>query len=201
MSRIRNIIVALLALATIGAGFAAAPAHAGYRAALRDCSDDGVLQGNHSRRDLQEARRNLPSDLREYSDCDAVLARAALRATQKGAGGRAGNETPPGGGTPELTTPSGAIASNPQQYDELKRQQRQAPSDAAPEKVSVGGKPVRPGTSGLASAAARTAPNSLPAPFVAALIALGVLGLLTAALLLRHRWPETRSAALRILRR
>ena len=34
-----------------------------------------------------------------------------------------------------------------------------------------------------------------------ALIALGVLGLLTAALLLRHRWPETRSAALRFLRR
>jgi hypothetical protein len=183
------------------AGAFAQPAHASYRDALKDCADDGVLQRNHSRRDLEQARRHLPSDLREYSDCDDVLARAAQRSTQKGSGGMAGHEAPPGGGAPELTTPSGATAGNPQQFDELKRQQAQGPSHAAPAKVNVGGKPVRPGTGGLINSAARTAPNSLPTPFLAALIALGVLGLLTAALLLRDRWPETRSAALRILRR
>lgn len=199
--RTRNIIVALVTLAAVAAPAPLAHAAGGYRDALRDCADDGVLQRDHSRRDLNRARHHLPSDLREYSDCDAVLQRAAARAAQKGSGGKAGHEIPPGGAAPELTTPSGATAGNPGQVDELKRRQQLSSGDAAPQKVAVGGKPVRPGTGGLVSAAARTEPNALPAPFVAALIALGVLGLLTAALLLRHRWPETRRAALRILRR
>jgi hypothetical protein len=47
----------------------------------------------------------------------------------------------------------------------------------------------------------RASPNDLPTPLVAALIALVVMGLLAGRHLWRHARPETRSVALRILRR
>src|SRR3954470_14450515 len=47
---------------------------------LRDCADDGVLQGNYSPSELRRARRNIPTDTDEYTDCRDVLARAAAGA-------------------------------------------------------------------------------------------------------------------------
>ena len=44
---------------------------------LRDCADDGVLQGDYSPSELRKARQNIPTDTDEYTDCRDVLARAA----------------------------------------------------------------------------------------------------------------------------
>ena len=44
---------------------------------LRDCADDGDLQGDYSPSELRDARQNIPSDIDEYTDCRDVLARAA----------------------------------------------------------------------------------------------------------------------------
>src|SRR5829696_7881111 len=57
---------------------------------LRDCADDGVLQGTYSPSELRKARKNIPTDTDEYTDCRDVLARA-------GAGAVAGSGT--GGGS------------------------------------------------------------------------------------------------------
>ena len=50
---------------------------AGTTQILRDCADDGVLQGNYSPSELRKARKNIPTDTDEYTDCRDVLSRAA----------------------------------------------------------------------------------------------------------------------------
>src|SRR5688500_12857145 len=57
---------------------------------LRDCADDGVLQGTYKPSELRKARKNIPTDPDEYTDCRDVLARAA-------AGAVAGSGTSSGG--------------------------------------------------------------------------------------------------------
>jgi hypothetical protein len=174
---------------------------AGYHDAIRDCNDDGVLQGTYSRGELRQARNNLPSSLREYSDCSDVLARALAAAGRKGSGGKGGGDTGPPAGDPALTTPSGAVASNHGALDALRKRAALATKDQAPEQVAVGGQQITPGTGGLANSAVRTSPNDLPVPLLLALAALATAGVLAGLLLMRHRWPETRRVALRLLRR
>jgi hypothetical protein len=189
---------AAVALALLAVLVPAAMA-ANYHDAIRDCNDDGVLEGHYTRNTLRQARNHLPSSLREYSDCADVLSRA-LAATPKN--GLGGGGTPPPLGNPNLTTGSGAIASNPNQLDALKKQASRSTDDRAPAGVKVGNTAVTPGTAGLVNSAARTtSPNELPAPLLAALIALAAMGALAGLMVLRHRWPETRRVALRLLRR
>ena len=69
--------VSLLALSNV------APAHASAASVIRDCSEDGVLNGNYSQSELDGALEQLPSDLDEYTDC-----RAVIRSAQLGSAGR-----------------------------------------------------------------------------------------------------------------
>ena len=66
---VTTLLVAVLAL------FAAVPAaHASTRSKIiADCSDDGVLQGTYTAAQLRDARKHLPSDVAEYSDCADIL--------------------------------------------------------------------------------------------------------------------------------
>ena len=187
--------MAALALLALPAPAAMA---ADYHDAIRDCNDDGVLQGHYTQRTLRQARNHLPASLREYSDCADVLGAAIARAAGKK--GQGGGDTAPPLGDPRLTTGSGAIAPDQPTLDKLKDQTRKSTHDAAG-KVAVGGTQVTPGTGGLWHAATRKTPNDLPGSLLVALIALGAMGALAGLLLLRYRWPETRHAALRLLRR
>jgi hypothetical protein len=198
--KIRHIPISLVAaLAVLAAGAPTAGA-ANYHDAIRDCNDDGVLQGHYSRQTLRQARNHLPASLREYSDCSDVLARAIAAAAHPGAKDGGGQSAPPLG-DPALTTGSGAIASNPEQLNALKEKSKASTDDRAPQQVAVGGAPVTPGTAGLSAKSLRNSPNELPSPLVFALIALGALAAIAAFLLLRQGWPETRRVAIRILRR
>jgi hypothetical protein len=194
-------ITALLATTLLAATAASASAAGDYHAAIRDCNDDGVLQGRYTIHTLQQARHHLPTSLREYSDCDAVLARAIAAAAKPGSGGTGGGNTAPPTGTPALTTGSGAIANNPGEKSALETQAKRSINDVAPTGITVGGHTLRPGTAGLSTAAVRASPNDLPTSLIAALIALALMGVLASWMLWRQGWPETRGAALRILRR
>jgi hypothetical protein len=201
LGRIRHILtIAVAALAVLAASAPSAFA-TNYHDAIRDCNDDGVLQGRYSIHTLRQARSHLPTSLREYSDCDSVLARAIAAAAKPGSGGVAGGYTAPPLGNPALTTGSGAIAPNADQKQALEQQAKQSTSDRPPSGLAVGGHPVIPGTAGLRNAAVRMSPNDLPSSLLIALIALAATALLASALALRHGWPETRRVALRILRR
>lgn len=201
MTRLRHIPVALATVAVLALG--ATAAQAGYRDAIKDCADDGVLQGTYTKQELTQARKHLPSDLREYSDCDPVLAAALASLANKGKGGKAGGGAPPPTGPPALTTGSGAVASNPQQLDALKHETNGTiDGKKPPPSVPVGGRMVKPSTGGAIDTAAHTiGANSFPVPLLLALIAMGAMGAIAAYVLMRHRWPETRRVALRILRR
>jgi hypothetical protein len=88
--------------ALLGALLLAPAAHAaGPIQIIRDCEDDGVLQGNYSASDLRKARSNLPTDIDEYSDCRDVLSRAIAAKTQTAGGGpdTSGGGAPTGGST------------------------------------------------------------------------------------------------------
>jgi hypothetical protein len=67
---------------------------------LRDCADDGVLQGHYTPSELRKARQNIPTDTDEYTDCRDVLARAATDAiagSGSGGGGSGGGSGGSGG--------------------------------------------------------------------------------------------------------
>jgi hypothetical protein len=201
LDRIRHITLIVVAALAGLAAIAPAALAANYHDAIRDCNDDGVLQGRYTAHTLRQARQHLPASLREYSDCADVLARALAAAARPGSGGLGGGNTAPPLGNPALTTGSGAIAPTVAQKNALEQQAKQSTSDRPPSGLAVGGHTITPGTAGLANAAAHTSPNDLPGPLLAALLALAAAGALAGGLSLRHRWPETRRVALRILRR
>ena len=73
--------IALAALlASLLVALLAAPAMASPTSVIRDCSEDGVLNGKYSQSELDGALEQLPSDLDEYTDCRAVIRRAQLGA-------------------------------------------------------------------------------------------------------------------------
>src|SRR4051794_2040817 len=66
----------VICLATLVALAIPAIANASPQAVIRDCAEDGVLDHHYSNSDLQKAKKKLPSDLDEYSDCREVIGAA-----------------------------------------------------------------------------------------------------------------------------
>jgi hypothetical protein len=98
----RTILMAVLAALLV----ATPAAHAdGTRTKiLRDCQDDGILQGDYTAAQMRDARDNQPAELLEYSDCGDVLTRAITDKTAPQDTGTSGGST---GGTGGGTNASG----------------------------------------------------------------------------------------------
>ncbi len=186
MSRLRHLVwlVALLGALTF-----ASAAQADWHQAIRDCNLDGRLHQHYSQADIQKALQNLPTDIREYTDCQAVLQAALV-----------GSPGPPGGPqlsttNPALVTPSGAVAGSPADLNALGALGHKAPH------VAVGGHVVIPGPGGIYALAGQRAENTLPLPVLLSLLALAGMGALAGLFSLRRGLPATRRLALRLLRR
>jgi hypothetical protein len=123
---------------------------------LRECQE-GRITGNYTPRQLRDARKNIPTDIDEYSDCRDVLARAVQTA-----------------GSDNLS-----YAANQGERDDLAK----ALSDA-PEGADVRGDRIVPGASGLAVDAAR---HGLPTTLLTVLILLGLCAAAAAAPAVRRR--------------
>ena len=132
---------------------------------LRDCADDGVLQGDYSPSELRKARQNIPTDTDEYTDCRDVLARAAAAGVASRSGGGAGGS----GGAPDLPP------ANPD-TPEGRQIVGQAGSKPPPGPMNIGGRPVVPGRASLSADGVR---NDLPPGLLAALILIGAGALST----------------------
>jgi hypothetical protein len=157
-----------VALAMVASVLVAAPALGSAKDVIRDCSEDGVLNGHYSHAELAKALDKLPSDLDEYTDCRAVIRSAELRSANKGKGGPAGGDTSP---------PSS--------------QEQHAIDDAAKSggPVKIGGKGIRPGAAGAPFKAAGLGTN-LPPLVLAILVALAGATIAGAVLALQRRRPE-----------
>ena len=200
MIRLRYILLSLAAVCVLA--FAAPPAFAAqnnnWEDVIRECYNTGKLtHGRYSRRALERARRELPSDIAEYSDCEAEINDALQALTRRNGGGRSGAAPPP---VQPATTPSGAIGDQ-RDIDALNRETDPKTRTKVPPQVTVGSDKLSPSTSGLLNAAQRTDANALPLPLILALAGLAAMALLGGTAVLRQRWPQARRAALRLLRR
>ena len=136
---------------------------------LRDCADDGVLQGHYSPSELRKARQNIPADTDQYTDCRDVIARAAGRgAASKSDGGSGGGGA---GGSGSGGDPGGppVFPSGPDDQKAL--------DDAyarGHDPVDLNGLKITPGAAGFNAGAAR---NDLPVTLLVVLALLAVLAL------------------------
>ena len=160
-----------LALACLVLGlFAVVPAAnaASTTQILRDCADDGVLQGTYKPSELRKARKNIPTDTDEYTDCRDVLARAlAAGVSSRGGSGSGGAFGGAGGGDqppPDPHSPEGPEIVG------------QAGAKPPPGPMNIGGRPVVPGRASLSANGVR---NEQPPGMLAALILLGAGALST----------------------
>jgi len=152
---------------------------------LRDCADDGVLQGDYTPSELRKARQNIPADTDEYTDCRDVLARAAATGvvnSNGGSGGSSGGASGRSGGSG-----SGRNRDNEPPADPHTPEGRQIVGEAGakppPGPVTISGRPVIPGTAGFAAGGVR---NEIPTSLIIALVLLGAGALATFTPFLRR---------------
>jgi hypothetical protein len=181
--RVAYILVLLVALAVPALAYASA------ESVIRDCADNGKLDHHYSNSDLQNAEKNLPSDLDEYSDCRSVIGGAITGGSDKG-GGRHG-----GGGGPSHAaalhkgskSPAAAAAAETAARNQDKAALDALTGSGAKPRLNIAGKPVEPGGNGLFNLA--SASHGLPLPLLLSLIALGVLAAVGGLYVLRRRVP------------
>jgi hypothetical protein len=183
--RVAYILVLLVALA------APAFAYASPAGVIRDCADNGRLDQHYSNSDLQNAQKNLPSDLDEYSDCRSVIAGAITGGSDKG-GGRDSGGGPSGGAGASRAHKTAAAGKAARAQERAARARNKAALKAltgsgSKPSLSIGGKTVEPGGNGLFNLA--SAANGLPLPLLLALIAVGVLTAVGALYALRRHVP------------
>src|SRR4051812_8845347 len=145
--------VRLLTLSGLILLLAAPTASAGVREnILRECQD-GRISGNYTPAQLRDARKHIPTDIDEYSNCRDVLAQAALSGSGGGGGNSRASSAPggvqPNSGRSPLTT------SDPVETQTLNDARLRS------DKQSVGDQSLIPGAAGFAANAQR---HDLPPP-------------------------------------
>jgi cobalamin biosynthesis Mg chelatase CobN len=104
-SRVRHLLAPALILMVLA--FPVATAQASPSAVIRDCAEDGSVDGHYSKADLKAALKQIPADLDEYSDCKSAIT-SAMGATAKatsskksggGGGASSGGSSSSGGGS------------------------------------------------------------------------------------------------------
>ena len=157
---------------------AAPAASAGTREKiLRECQS-GRITGDYTPGQLRDARKHIPTDVDEYSDCRDVLARAALTG-RGGGGGGAGVGSPAPGGV--VAGGGGAPRLAPESPDEFKALSE---ARAQARKLAVDGAEVAPGAVGLGASAAR---HGLPKSLLLVVVLLGSGAISAAIPTLRRR--------------
>lgn len=183
--------LALAALACAAAAPTAASA-ASPTQVIKDCSDDGALQGNYSPGDLRKARQNLPTDIDEYSDCRDVLRRAELvgsankdkqpKDSSNDSGSTTGGSDSSGPGTPSGTTgEDGRQLVTPQDRRDNERLLHALKGEGAMP-VELGGQSIRPGKANAVAGDAE-----LPGPLVIVLVLLVISAAGSGMVLVRKR--------------
>ena len=170
--RLSHLLAAITALAVLALP---ASALADPDAVIRDCGQDGKLDGHYSQKDLREARSNLPTDLDEYSDCREIISAAITSGAGKDGGSKAGGKTDSAPSPAEQN----ARAGDQRDLAELSVQK--------PESIDVGGRRVTPGSNGLFDVADSS--NGIPTPLLLVLITLGLLSIAGGLFALRSRIP------------
>jgi hypothetical protein len=164
------LVLAVLALT----GVAAPAASASPGGVIRDCSEDGVLNGHYSHGDLTKALDQLPSDLDEYTDCRAVIRSAQLGTAGQGHRGKRG-----AGIVGKVDS-----ASPPSSHEQ--RKIAEATGSGGP--VRIGARGIRPGESGAPIKTSGLG-TDLPSLVLIVLIAFGAAMAAAAGLAIQRNRP------------
>jgi hypothetical protein len=199
------LVVALLALPAL--------ASASGEDVIRDCYDDGHIDGSYSQEEYQDAQDNIPGDVDQYSDCRDVIAQAQADRSRSGGGsngsgsgggsGSSGGGSASGGGSgvagatrgssgdrrggsprPHGGNPNLETKSGAYASTEADKAAYEAAKARAAQGGDAGGLAI-PAAGDFSPAQA----NTLPLPVVLALAALGLLVAATSALVARKRLP------------
>jgi hypothetical protein len=173
------VLLAMLLAAVIPAP---ALAQSGGDEVIRDCAEDGDLDGNYTQEELDDAYRNMPSDIDEYSNCREVIESAR---EQRGGVGDNDAGSPGGGGSPggSGNSPGGPGSD----IDELASRADRSQADDAPT-AGLGGEELD-SSGGTYSTDAGS--DGLPTALIVALILVAVGSLAGAGYLLRDHLPPS----------
>ena len=188
----RNRLITILAALLVALLSLPAFAHASGEDVIRDCNEDGTLDGNYTQEELRDAEQNLPSDIDQYGDCRDVINQAQADGSRTnnpgggsgsnsgGAGARRGGSAKPDQGNPAFETDSGAYANN---------QEDKSAYDKAVADAARGG--ALPGGLAIPAAGDFKPANSdgLPLPILLALVSIGLLVAVSTVLVVRKRLP------------
>jgi hypothetical protein len=175
MTRVIQTLIVVVALCAL----AAPAAQASYQDVIKDCAQDGKLDKKYSDAELIKAKKKLPADVNEYSDCREVIGAAIGGAGRSGGNGGGGGSS----GGSDTGGPPAAQAARAQDKHDLAK----IAHGASKPKVKVGDQTVTPGKNGLFSTA--SAENGLPLPLLLALIAMAIVALGGGLYALRKRIP------------
>jgi len=177
-------------------------AHASAAEVIRDCAEDGVIDGDYSNAELREAGRRLPADLDEYSDCRAAIRSKIRNRASAGAGAAGGpgldGDTGggnSGGGTGGSGSGGGSAGSGSGTDGGGGSPARKREVARADTESLLGDRKVDPAAAGAFDEEGTA--NGLPLPVLLAIIALVLLAMAGALYTLRKRRPAFFEGALR----
>lgn len=152
---------------------------------IRDCAEDGDLDGNYTQEELDEAYENTPSDIDEYTNCREVI--QAAREQQGGGDNNSGSS--PGGGTTGGGSDGGATAPGGQgtDADEINSRAENSRQDDAPT-ASVAGEEL---DSSGGTYTADADDGGMPTALIVALILVAIGALAGGIYLLRDHLPPS----------
>jgi hypothetical protein len=171
----RRTVTLVLALAAALVFAPAARADSTTTKILRDCIDDGILEGHYTPSELRKARDNMPTDAQEYSDCGDVLDRALTSDVSSPAGGGGaptGGGGSSGSGSPPAQQFSDSAANGPRALLPTDKPEHDAlvgASQHGGEGDVILGRPLAP----AADIGGHLGRNSLPGALIVVLVLLG----------------------------
>ena len=187
MRLLRNSLLVALVVALL------APASA-LAGPIEDCADDGQLSKQYSQGELDDAKKNLPSDLSDYSDCGEVLNGAKAKGPDQGSSSGGGGASAPetGGGAAAAAAEEIKAVAKPTAADLARERRERAAIDnlangGGKPNLSLDGKTISPGDAGLYDLASAT--HEVPLPVKLALYAVALLALAGLLVAGRRRFP------------
>jgi cobalamin biosynthesis Mg chelatase CobN len=174
----------MLLLAAMLVALAPAASYAkGGEEVIRDCAEDGDLDGEYSQEELDEASENMPSDLSEYSTCRDVIERA--RQNARADSDRSAGPTPAAASPPSDGSGGAGAGGKGNDADELATRRANSRDDKAPT-ASVAGEEVA-SSGGTFTTDAES--DGMPVPLIVALALAALAAFLGALYLLRDQLP------------
>jgi hypothetical protein len=205
-SRVRHLLAPALILMVLA--FPVATAQASPGAVIRDCAQDGSVDGHYSNADLKAAAKQIPADLDEYSDCKAAIAGAmgsgakATSSKKSGGGGGAAGGSGSGGsggsGSAASADTNGDGTISPAEKAAAHKVELAQKADAKRAHTDnvLGNPKTDPAKVGAIDAGDTS--NGLPVPVILSIAALALLAAAAGLLVLGRRKPGFAQALRRV---